>query len=426
MNFSDRPWSLLHKIAFRFFATYLALYMFPAPLSFIPGIGFVFEYYQSLWDLIVPAVGKHVLHLGHAVSLQPSGSGDKTYDYVFLFCILLLSVFITLVWSLADLKRSHYAKLEFWLRIWARYYLGIFMILYGFAKIFKSQFPFPSLDRLLEPYGDSSPMGLVWTFMGYSPAYNLFTGLGEAIGGLLLFFRRTTTIGALLIIVVMSNVVMINFSYDVPVKLFSSHLLFIAFLLLLPDAQRLVNFFILNRATAPADHRFMLEDKKFNQGRAILKVILIGLLLYSNISSGYEAERKWGDKREKPPLYGIYNVETFVVNGDTVPPLTGDSVRWQQVVVDWDTFLSIRRMNGQKDRYNSSIDSSQMKLNLTPQTRAKDTYYLHFEAADSLLVLDGITAGQDSLKILLKKRDLNSFLLINRGYHWINETPFNR
>jgi hypothetical protein len=40
-------------------------------------------------------------------------------------------------------------------------------------------------DRLLKPYGESSPMGLLWTFMGYSTGYNLFTGGAEALGGLL-------------------------------------------------------------------------------------------------------------------------------------------------------------------------------------------------------------------------------------------------
>ncbi len=69
------------------------------------------------------------------------------------------------------------------------------MINYGAVKVIKAQFPNPTLDRLLQPFGDASPMGLLWTFMGASESYNIFTGAGELIGGLLLTTRRTTLLG---------------------------------------------------------------------------------------------------------------------------------------------------------------------------------------------------------------------------------------
>ena len=56
--------------------------------------------------------------------------------------------------------------------------------------------------------------------MGYSRPYAIFCGLVETVGGLLLFWQRTTTLGALIVAASMANVAMLNFSYDVPVKLF--------------------------------------------------------------------------------------------------------------------------------------------------------------------------------------------------------------
>jgi hypothetical protein len=41
------------------------------------------------------------------------------------------------------------------------------------------------------------------------------------------------------------------------------------------------------------------------------------------------------------------------------------------------------------------------------------------------LQLDG-TFGGDSLHLRLHRVDENRFLLLSRGYHWINELPFNR
>jgi hypothetical protein len=64
-------------------------------------------------------------------------------------------------------------------------------------------------------------MGLLWTFMGASAAYTIFTGLGELVGGLLLTTRRTALAGALVSAAVMTHVAVLNFCYDVPVKLFS-------------------------------------------------------------------------------------------------------------------------------------------------------------------------------------------------------------
>ncbi|MFY9224894.1 MAG: hypothetical protein WAQ98_19635, partial [Blastocatellia bacterium] len=71
------------------------------------------------------------------------------------------------------------------------------------------------LDRLIQPFGDASPMGLAWTFMGASYSYNFFAGMGEMLAGFLLIFPQTATLGALVAIGVISNIVMLNFSYDI-------------------------------------------------------------------------------------------------------------------------------------------------------------------------------------------------------------------
>ncbi len=74
------------------------------------------------------------------------------------------------------------------------------------------------------PLGDLSPMRLAWLFIGYSVPYEIFGGLLETVSGLLLSFRRTQLLGSLMTLATIGNVVMINFCYDIPVKLFSSQL----------------------------------------------------------------------------------------------------------------------------------------------------------------------------------------------------------
>src|SRR5262249_24545008 len=131
--------------------------------------------------------------------------------------------------------RIAYPRLWELLRIYVRYALALILIGYGLAKVVKTQFQAPSGVRLLEPFGQSSPMGLLWTFMGFSTAYTFFAGASEVLGGVLLLWRRTTTLGAMVSAAVLFHIVMLNFCYDVPVKLYSAHLFLMAVLLLLPD-----------------------------------------------------------------------------------------------------------------------------------------------------------------------------------------------
>ena len=111
----------------------------------------------------------------------------------------------------------------------------------------------PNEYQLARTYGESSPMGLLWTFMAASPAYTFFAGMGEVIGGVLLVFRRTMTLGAIVTFGVMTNVMMLNFCYDVPVKQYSFHLMIMALIIAMPDLSRLMNVLLFNRATEPTN-----------------------------------------------------------------------------------------------------------------------------------------------------------------------------
>jgi uncharacterized membrane protein YphA (DoxX/SURF4 family) len=106
--------------------------------------------------------------------------------------------------------------------------LAVTMVVYGFSKVWVRQFPPLDEWTAFQSYGDSSPMGLLWRFMGHSPTYERFTGFAEVLAGVLLATRRTATPGALVMVAVMANVVMLNFCFDVPVKLASTHLLVFA------------------------------------------------------------------------------------------------------------------------------------------------------------------------------------------------------
>src|SRR5215469_8195304 len=103
-----RPWAGTLKFAFRFAFCYLMLYIFPFPLE-------TFEWdklgawYGQMWQKIVPWVSNHILHL--SITNFTNGSGDTTFDYLKMVCLLLAAAVGTLIWSALDRRRAHYTRL---------------------------------------------------------------------------------------------------------------------------------------------------------------------------------------------------------------------------------------------------------------------------------------------------------------------------
>lgn len=417
-------WSIARRIGFRFVFAYLVLYNFPFPIGALPFTDPVKAWYDKLWHAVIPWFAAHVLHLAKPITIFSNGSGDTTYDYVLVLVFVLLAAVATLVWSLLDRRATPHPRLAFGLRVYIRYVLGYALLAYGAFKVIQTQFPYPPLDRLLEPYGEFSPMGVVWSWMGLSYAYNLFAGLAEMVSGFLLFFRRTVMLGGLLAIAVLSNVVMINFAFDVPVKLYSSHLLLMAVFLVAPDARRLVNACVLNRGIASADLGSAFATRPLRIGGAVAKTffVLTGVLAPLWTS--------WSFRRQiavRPPLYGIWEVDSFVRGHEALPALVGDSVRWRRLVVSYPGAASVRLLNDSTRGYRVTADT--VKHTLVLSSRRDSSFKLPLAYARGVrndsLRLDGIVNG-DSLHVRLHRLDETRFLLVSRGYHWINEFPLNR
>lgn len=405
---SESPWQNWQKILFRFFFIYFALYISAVPLWFIH-------------DLIIPWIGKNIMGIEYEIGTHNTGSGDTTFSYVQLAVFSVLTIIGTAIWSILDRNRINYSRLFYFFRAGLRYYLGLFMLLYGFAKLFGGQFGPPSLSRLLEPLGEFSPMGLAWTFMGYSKAYSAFAGMGEIVGGLLLFYRKTTTLGAIAVIAVMANVVMMNFSYDIPVKLFSSHLLLISVFLLANDYQRFLHFFVLNRPFNAINYPPHFLHKNWELIRKVIKGI--GALA---ILGGVIALSVLLPKSEKPPLYGIYEVETFIQNGDTLAPITTDPDRWNKIIIEQPRGITIKLMNDDSRYYTCKVDTSHQHFNFQIGKDTTENYKVaYFQPEPDVLVLAGQLKA-DTLNIRMKRFDEKEFRLIKRGFHWINEVPYNR
>lgn len=424
---ADSPrWHLAKKIAFRFTFIYFLLYSLPFPLQQIPYVGYVTQYYYLFWRTVVPWVGYKILRIGYEIPMAMSGSGDKTYDWVQAFCFLTLAIIVTAIWSLLDRKRPNYEKPHQWFTLYMRFVLAGWMIVYGAMKAIPVQMSPPRLTKMLGQYGDFSPMGILWSFMGSSPAYTSITGSIELLGGILLIFPRTALLGAVVSFAAMTQVFILNMCYDVPVKLFSFNLVMMSLFLLAPHLGRITKVLLLNRSTEPAPIRRWAERKWLNRSVLIAQIVFGLYLVGSSLNSYYQAYYTYGAATPKPPLYGIWTVEDFTINGEVKLPLITDETRWHRIIIQNQNGLTIQPMRGSNQMYRTQLDMENKTLSLgkgNDQEWKADFTFDEFEPGQ--MKLAGVIDG-NRIEARLVRFDETQFLLNSRRFRWIQEQPFNR
>jgi hypothetical protein len=365
-----------------------------------------------------------------------SGSGDKAYHYVQVFCVIVTSSVLAAVWSFLDRRRPGYPGLFRHLRTLLRYQLAAAMIGYGAVKVVKTQFPTTFLYRLTEPLGGYSPMGRLWMFLGLSEPYSIFTWAVEMLGGLLLTTRRTALLGALISAGVMANVLMLNLCFDVPVKIYSAHLLFLCAVIIAPDSKRLADFFVFNRPVGTAPPESLFRSPALDRLGVALRTLAFAGLAVSSLHQSYE-RRKSFDLAPRGPLHGIWDIEQFELDGQIVPQLLTDSRIWRRVVIESRGSAESCQMNIQTtkapgDSRRAEVDPARQTIRVVkrPDEVADPFHCTYVLAEPDRLMLEGTIRKHEGreakVRASLRRFDESSYPLLSRGFHWINESPFSR
>ena len=406
---SQESWSRLTRIAFRFGVIAGALLFGPWFIRVIPGGWSLAFAIERGWHWLASRFAEVVL----GIELPPlifTGSGDQLFHYVQLLLVAILASLGTLAWSWRTKRRSH-PRLAAGATIAARYFLAIVMVGYGVAKLFPGQFPPPWIGRYDGQIGDMSPMGLLWTFMGHSQPYTKLAGGAEVLGAVLLLSRRLYVIGALVIAIVMTNVVALNFCYDVPVKLFSSELLIVSIALVLPQARRIIAVLIgRGAAEVPPRVRGTIGAERV---RRVAKAIAIGLFVVEAYSHAMMIRSF--NRGPVSPLEGIWRVDSLVVDGVERPALFTDNTRWRKLIF-WRTHLQIRY--GTDRRLMRPVDIDTKAQTITFIEGGQRTW--HYTRPDP----DHLILERNGMRAALTLEPPPP--LTTRGFHWVNESPYNR
>lgn len=381
--------------------------------------------YSDLYTPLVNWVGANLLGITEPIAHEITGSGDTMYDWIWYLVVIMLTLLIGTIFTVADRHRKQYDRLYGWFILTLSYYLAYSLFSYGIIKLFHLQFPAPGLATLFNTYGQSSPMRLVWTFMGASSTYVFFAGASETLAAVLLLFRRTRTMGALVAFAVMFNVFLLNMSYDIPVKLYSFQLVVISVYIAARHWRRLYAFFFTEEAVPAAVTMPLVGSKRGWWILLAVQVVFAGLVIIGTVMDSLESRKQYGSGSPKSPLYGVYNVSHFIMNGDTIPDRLSNEVRWKRIIFDYPNFTPITKMNDHDKYHGTEVDTTAQTILFKTRTGINKEHLFTYERSDDHLLLKGIMHA-DTLEVHLKPYDLSRFGLLNRGFHWVNEVPYNR
>ena len=425
----QQRWSAGKRIAFRFCFVYFGLYctigliqaVLVVPKIELPDPGTLWPFRQ-----IIFWVAAHLFGAKLPLVYSGSGSGDKTFDWTEVFCVLVVALIATVVWTALDRRRAEYVVLFKWFRLYIRFCLAATLLIYGLDKFIPLQMPYPYLLRHVQPFGTFSPMGVLWTSIGAAPHYETFVGLAEMLAAALLMFPKTVTVGALISLADMTQVFMLNMTYDVPVKQYSFHLLLLSAFLLAPQAGRLIDFFVRDRRVEPERIESLFKTPRANRIATVAQFVL-----WVWICSVYSYQ-KWidwhdyGPGRQKSPLYGIWDIEQMTIDGQVRPPVLTDKDRWRRLIFDFPNTSTAEHLNDEFEWLDTTVDAQKHSVELIKAgDKTRKAVFTYERSASVQLKLNGTMAGH-TIQMQLRREDEKKFLISSRGFHWVQEYPFNR
>lgn len=223
--------------------------------------------------------------------------------------LLLLAMLALLAAVLALALKKHNEKLLPVLKTITVYFLAFVLLKYGLDKVFLRQFYEPAPNLLYTTLGNLDRDILYWSTVGVAPAYQIIMGSVEVLAALLLLFARTRFIGLLLATITLVQVVIINFTFDISVKMFSLLLLAMALYAAGPQLKALLAFLLSQKEIALPEKETIVMPVYIKAG---LKCFFVGLMLLMALYPQLQTQSP------KPELYGAYLVTGYEVNGKPI------------------------------------------------------------------------------------------------------------
>lgn len=302
-----------------------------------------------------------------------------------------------------------------------------YLMVYGWSKITLMQMGRLDYSSAIKAFGEKSPMGLLWDFVAYSPAFQILSGAVEVIAGILLIWRRTTWLGGLVGAMAMGFVFLLNALYDVPVKQLALALTIGCVIVVIPELPRLWRF-VQGKATGES---ILPHPIPWPRVHAVTRWIIapLGLLIaLGPVVLVFTVPPQESDSA----LPGVYRVVA-----DTAPPAEqlAEDERWQEIAfgqyeANYGSLLTIRYANGElREGWYRHTEERAIEVNLFPVLKGdqglirdvEETHTFEWEIEDDGQI--SITGSGQDLQI---EEDPELRYLFDREFSWTPSTPINR
>lgn len=399
------------KTAFKLFTSiFLLLCIFFVPFTF-----YLFPYQQSITKFLFSTLIKNTASLLFNVTLNNTTIySDTASMYVLVFILLLLAAIITTI--LKSIKKANplQQKINIISYTICVYYLSVILLKYGLDKICKTQFYLPEPNTLFTCVGKLDKDILFWTSMGTSKLYNTVTGSIELLTALLLFFKRIRLAGILLAIIVVAQVVLINFSFDISVKLFSLLLLYNAFYLSHPYAKKLAAIIFTNK---------QIEDNTIHYHNTksllpiIVKCLVAGLFLLEAFYPYLKNKNFNDDTTARPYLHGAYEVKQQIILGDT---LTSYNYLFKRFFIHRNGYIIFEDAKGTMQDFALKYDTINNKLFLEDYKHNTTTINYTYTKEDSIITLKYQLTNKP-VTVVGKGIDWRKLPLLKDSFTWTSD-----
>ncbi len=262
----------------------------------------------------------------------------------------VLGALASVVYRRVEARAERLARVRVAAWSFVRFFVAFELVRYGVAKLVNMQF-YPRYYRLDMRAADLSGSALAWTFFGHSYAFQAIGGVLELLGAVLLCCRRTALLGALVLVPVMTNIVLVDFAFDVGVRLFSTTYLVMCLYVIAPDVRRL--FAVVCGDSVPA--RAALPPPLLGRMATAFVLALVLVLPAADI-----VHKAW--------QRGLFRHDAlegaWIVERQSGVQLPGANAAWERLYLEKGDYGFVRVSGGERVGFKTEIDEHARSLRL--------------------------------------------------------------
>jgi len=148
---------------------------------------------------------------------------------------------------------------------------------------------------------------------------------------------------------------------------------------------------------------------------SLFLIAVVGMSLYQS----YDQRRNFIVQRSS--LYGVWDVEEF-----SFAQPAASAPRWRRMIFDSPGRIGVQTDANPYERFGLQLDEEKRTLTLRKRDDPGwNTVLTYEQVSPEVITLSGALNGSE-MTARLHRSGERKFLLTDRGFHWINEFPFNR